>query len=110
MSGDPARKIHRSSCRTAPVAPTFWLIAQHGRRTNYDRNLESDPRVRVRVSADRNWMTWIAHILDSDDAGARRRELGQGNGWRRLCLSASHAMSTNPLTIRIDLDQAETGK
>jgi len=30
--------------------------------------------------------------------------LSQHDFWRRLCLSASHTMSTSPLTIRIDLD------
>ncbi len=101
---------HHTPICNGLTGTTFWLIAQHGRRTDYVQNLERDPRVRVRVSADGNWMTGTAHILDSDDPGARRRELGQGNSWRRLCLSASHAMSTDPLTIRIDLDQAGTGR
>ena len=95
---------HRTPICNGLVGTTFWLIAQHGRRTDYVRNIESDPRVRVRISAGGRWMTGTAHIVDRDDPGERRRELGQGNGWRQLCLSASHAMSTRPLTVRIDLD------
>jgi deazaflavin-dependent oxidoreductase (nitroreductase family) len=95
---------HRTPICNGLAGTTFWLIAQHGRRSDYVRNIESDPRVRVRISARSSWRAGTAHILDSDDPRERRRELGQGDGWRRLCLSASHAMSTNPLTIRIDLD------
>jgi deazaflavin-dependent oxidoreductase (nitroreductase family) len=86
------------------LGTTFWLIAQHGRRTDYVRNIEADPRVRVRTRPDDSWLTGVAHVVDADDPRERRRLLGEGDGWRRLCLSASHAMSTDPLTVRIDLD------
>jgi deazaflavin-dependent oxidoreductase (nitroreductase family) len=95
---------HRISIYNGLLGTTFWLIAQHGRRTGYVRNIETNPRVRVRIAAGGGWRTGTAHIVDSDYPRERRRELGRGNGWRRLCLSASHAMSTTPLTIRIDLD------
>ena len=29
---------------------TFWLVAQHGRQSDYVRNIEANPRVRVKVS------------------------------------------------------------
>ena len=86
------------------VGTTFWLIAQHGRRTDYVRNIEANPRVRVRTRPDDSWLTGVAHVLDDDDPRGRRHLLGAGDSWRRLCLSASHVMSTDPLTIRIDLD------
>ena len=95
---------HRTPICNGLVGTTVWVIAQHGRRSDYVRNLERDPRVRVRTGSRSGWRTGIAHILDGDDPDARRRELGRIDGWRRLCLSASHAMSTDPLTIRIDLD------
>jgi hypothetical protein len=31
----------------------FWIVAEHGRRANYVRNIEANPRVRVRVG--RRW-------------------------------------------------------
>jgi deazaflavin-dependent oxidoreductase (nitroreductase family) len=95
---------HRTPIYNGLLGTTFWLIAQDGPRTGYVRNIETNPRVRVRIAADGRWRTGTAHIVDSDDPRERRRELGWGNGLRRLCLGASHAMSTNPLTIRIDLD------
>jgi deazaflavin-dependent oxidoreductase (nitroreductase family) len=48
---------------------TFWLVAQQGRRADYVRNIQANPRVRVKVR--RGWRTgWrsgTAHILDDDD-------------------------------------------
>jgi hypothetical protein len=59
----------------------------------------------VRVSGPlANWRTGTAHILDGDDPRERQRLIGQGGLTRRLCVPASAAMSTTPLTVRIDLD------
>jgi deazaflavin-dependent oxidoreductase (nitroreductase family) len=83
---------------------TFWLVAQHGRRSDWVRNVEADPRVRVRTASSRGWLAGTAHILDDDDPIERLRILGQGNVWCRLCLSASRRMATRLLTVRVDLD------
>jgi deazaflavin-dependent oxidoreductase (nitroreductase family) len=84
---------------------TFWLVAQHGRRAAYVRNIAANPRVRVRVSGPpADWRSGTAHILDGDDPRERQRLIGQGDLTRRLCVSASAALGTTPLTVRIDLD------
>jgi deazaflavin-dependent oxidoreductase (nitroreductase family) len=84
---------------------TFWIMAQHGRSADYVRNIEANPRVRVKGSLSRTgWRTGTAHILDDDDPAERVRILSRGNRWRRLCLHASGAIATNPLTVRVDLD------
>jgi deazaflavin-dependent oxidoreductase (nitroreductase family) len=84
---------------------TFWVVAQRGRGADYVRNIEANPRVRVKGSLSRTgWRTGTAHILDDDDPEERVRILGSGNRWRRLCLQATGAIATNPLTVRIDLD------
>jgi deazaflavin-dependent oxidoreductase (nitroreductase family) len=110
-TGRQTGKPHRTRICNGTVGSTFWLIAQHGHRTDYVRNIEADPRVRVRTGPHRGWRTGVAHILDDDDPHERRRRLAEGDGWRWMCLSASHAMSTDPLTIRIDLhsDDSSTG-
>jgi deazaflavin-dependent oxidoreductase (nitroreductase family) len=82
---------------------TFWLIAQRGRDADWVRNIEANPRVRVKVSGG-NWLTGTAHILDDDDPAERVRILSEANFPRRLCMSTSKALHTNPLTIRVDLD------
>jgi deazaflavin-dependent oxidoreductase (nitroreductase family) len=63
---------------------TFWLVAQHGRRTDYVRNIQADPRVKVRAGSSSGWRTGTAHILIDDDPLARLRILAQGDFWRRL--------------------------
>jgi deazaflavin-dependent oxidoreductase (nitroreductase family) len=84
---------------------TFWIVAQRGRNADYVRNIEADPRVRVKGSRSRGgWRSGTAHILDEDDAEERLRILGRGNRWSRLCLQASTSIDTSPLTVRIDLD------
>lgn len=83
---------------------TFWLVAQHGRRADYVLNIEADPRVRVRTGSRSPWRAGTGHILDDDDPRERIRMLSRGNPWRQLCLSASRAMATSPLTVRIDLN------
>jgi deazaflavin-dependent oxidoreductase (nitroreductase family) len=84
---------------------TFWIIAQHGHGADFVRNIEADPRVRVKGSLSRRgWRSGTARILDEDDPEERVRILGQGNRWRRLCLTASGSLATKPLTVRVDLD------
>jgi deazaflavin-dependent oxidoreductase (nitroreductase family) len=85
---------------------TFWLVAQQGRRADYVRNIEANPRVRVKMRSGwrTRWRGGTAHILDDDDPLQRQRILGRGNPARWLCLQASAVIGTSPLTVRIDLD------
>jgi deazaflavin-dependent oxidoreductase (nitroreductase family) len=97
--------------RTTPVGDgrvgsTFWIVAEHGRRAGYVRNIEANPRVRVRVrdGGALRWRGGTAHILDDDDPLARQRMLSAGRWERRLNALAVRAMGVDLLTIRIDLD------
>jgi deazaflavin-dependent oxidoreductase (nitroreductase family) len=85
---------------------TFWLVAQRGRRADWVKNIQANPHVRVKVRSGSGvgWRAGTAHILDDDDPRERRRRIGRGNLARRLCVSASAALGTDPLTVRIDLD------
>ena len=75
---------------------TFWIVAEMGRRASYVRNIEADPRVRVRLR--RGWREGTAHLLDDDDAKARLRTLS------RLNAAGVRAMGTSLLVVRVDLD------
>jgi deazaflavin-dependent oxidoreductase (nitroreductase family) len=85
---------------------TFWLVAQRGRRADWVRNIQTNPRVRVKVRTGSGvaWRAGTARILDDDDPRERWQLIGQGNLARRLCASTSAVMATDPLTVRIDLD------
>jgi hypothetical protein len=63
------------------------------------RNIEADPRVRVKVG--RRWHEGAAHVLPDDDPLERMRKLG-----RPANDSMVRLMGTEHLTIRIDLDPA----
>jgi deazaflavin-dependent oxidoreductase (nitroreductase family) len=85
---------------------TFWVVTQRGRDSDYVRNIEANPRVRVKVRRGprTRWLAGTAHIVDADDPRERQRLMARGNFWRGLCVQASGAMSTSLLTVRIDLD------
>jgi deazaflavin-dependent oxidoreductase (nitroreductase family) len=85
---------------------TFWLVAQRGRLADWVRNLEADPRVRVKVRGGPRapWRTGTAYVLDGDDPRERQRTIGRRDLACRLCVSTSQAMDTNPLTVRVDLE------
>ena len=87
---------------------TFWLVAQRGRHADWVKNLQANPRVRVKVRTESGvgWRAGTAHIVDDDDPRERRRLIAHDDLARRLCVAASAAMDTNPLTVRIDLDRS----
>jgi deazaflavin-dependent oxidoreductase (nitroreductase family) len=78
---------------------TFWLVAAHGTQADYVRNLQADPRVRVK--ADGVWRAGTAVVMADDDPRARSRTLP--HQWDA---AIGRLMASAPLTIRIDLDPA----
>jgi deazaflavin-dependent oxidoreductase (nitroreductase family) len=80
----------------------FWIVAEHGRHAAYVRNIEQDPRVRVKVG--RHWRTGTAHLLPDDDPLARLRTLRRP--WNDIGL---RAMASEMLVVRVDLDAADSG-
>jgi deazaflavin-dependent oxidoreductase (nitroreductase family) len=76
---------------------TFWIVAEHGHHANYVRNLEANPRVRVKIG--QRWRTGIATVLPDDDPQARLDKVGHRvNGFM------VRAVGTDLLTVRVDLD------
>ncbi|MDQ3676420.1 MAG: nitroreductase family deazaflavin-dependent oxidoreductase [Actinomycetota bacterium] len=75
---------------------TFWIVAEQGRKASYVRNIESDPRVRVRIRG--RWRSGVATLVDDEDPLARLRSIS------RLNAAGVRAMGTELLVIRVDLD------
>ncbi|MGH3343636.1 MAG: nitroreductase/quinone reductase family protein [Carbonactinosporaceae bacterium] len=95
--------------RSTPVGDgldgdTFWIVAEHGRRAAYVRNIEATPRVRVKTSG--RWRCGTAHLMPDDDPRERQRRLGTALS-RRLNAAAVRAWGTDLLTVRIDLDPVD---
>jgi deazaflavin-dependent oxidoreductase (nitroreductase family) len=77
----------------------FWLVAAHGTQADYVRNLQSEPRVRVKIGG--AWRSGTATVLLEDDPHARSRLLPY-----RWDAAIGRLMASAPLTVRIDLDPA----
>jgi deazaflavin-dependent oxidoreductase (nitroreductase family) len=92
-SGQPRRVPVGNGLR----GDTFWIVTEHGRRADYVRNIEKDPRVRVKVG--RRWRAGTAHVLLDDDVEERFRMLR-----RPVNDALVRAVGTEQLTVRIDLD------
>lgn len=82
---------------------TFWIVSEHGRRAAYVRNIEANPRVRVKVRG--KWRTGTAVPMPDDDPRERQRIMGERRRSTKLNSAAVRGMGTDLLTVRIDLDR-----
>jgi deazaflavin-dependent oxidoreductase (nitroreductase family) len=83
----------------AITGDTLWIVAEHGRKAAYVKNIEADPHVRVRVG--RRWRSGTAQILYDDDWRTRQRRMPN-----KTNSAAVRLMGTEHLTVRVDLDPA----
>jgi deazaflavin-dependent oxidoreductase (nitroreductase family) len=81
---------------------TFWIVAEHGRRASYVRNIEANPRVRVRTG--RRWHEGTAQLLPEDEPRDRLRYIASKHAITRLSATTVRLLQTDLMTIRIDLD------
>ncbi|MFE2095956.1 nitroreductase family deazaflavin-dependent oxidoreductase [Streptomyces sp. NPDC059468] len=77
------------------VGDSFWIVSEFGFKSQYVRNIQADPKVRVRIGG--RWHHGTAHLLPEDDAVARLRALPRFNS------AAVRAFGTDLLTVRVDL-------
>lgn len=75
---------------------TFWLVSDHGRQSNYVRNIEANPRVRLQLGG--RWRSGVAEVRPGDDARARLKTLPRTNSLL-VCM-----LGTDLLTVRVTLD------
>jgi deazaflavin-dependent oxidoreductase (nitroreductase family) len=104
--GRKSGKPRRTPVGDVRVGSQFWLVAEHGMKAGYVRNIESDPHVRLKLrdGPRYRWHAGTAHLLADDNPGERQ-------GWlaSQLPRSASNSRAvrlfgTQLLTVRIDLD------
>lgn len=80
----------------------FWIVTEHGHSANYVRNLEANPRVRVKAGP--RWRTGTARITD-DDPRARLAQIVERNPRAKANAAIVRKDSTELLVIRIDLER-----
>src|SRR5215469_6509967 len=88
------------------VGNQFWLVAEHGMKAGYVRNIEHDSQVRLKLREGLRYHchAGTAHLLPDDDPRERQRWLAN-----QLPSSAGNARAvrlfgTQLLTVRNDLD------
>jgi deazaflavin-dependent oxidoreductase (nitroreductase family) len=92
-SGQP----RRTPVGRALEGDTLWVVAEHGLRASYVRNIQAHPNVRVRIG--RRWRTGTAQVLPGDDWRERQRRIPNKANSAMVRLAGSE-----PVTVRVDLD------
>ena len=92
--------------RRTPVGARFegrtaWIVSEHGLRSGYVRNIQANPRVRVKHGL--RWRAGTAHLMPDDDPDARVRWMSAAHLGLRLNAAGWRAMKTSPMTVRVDL-------
>ena len=85
---------------------SFWIIAEHGLRANYVRNIARDPRVRVRLRIGwrYRWVAGVATVLPDDDALARQRRIIAWHPLRALNAINVRVLGADLITVRVRLE------
>ena len=91
-SGQP----RRTPLGGSRVDDQFWFVSEFGDKSQYIRNIQANPRVRVRLRG--RWHPGTAHLLPDDDSRERLKSLPQVNSY------GVRTFGTNLLTVRVDLD------
>jgi deazaflavin-dependent oxidoreductase (nitroreductase family) len=79
------------------VGGEFWFVSEYGEKSQYVRNIQADPKVRLRIKG--HWHTGTAHLVTQDDPRARLKALP------RLNSAGVRALGTDLLTLRVDLTE-----
>ena len=104
--GRKSGKPRRTPVGNGLVGNQFWIVAEHGQKAGYVRNVMSNPQVRVKLRDGLRalWHTGRAELLPDDNPRERQRWLA-----KQLPSSASNSAAvrffgTQLLTVRIDLE------
>jgi deazaflavin-dependent oxidoreductase (nitroreductase family) len=83
----------------------FWIIAEHGLRAHYVRNIQHDPRVRIRlrIGLRYRWVAGIATVLPDDDALARQRRIIAWHPLRALNAMNVRVFGADLITVHVRL-------
>jgi hypothetical protein len=103
--GHASGKIRRVPVGNGRKGQDFWIIAEHGTRAGYVRNIAHDPRVRVRLRTGLRyrWVPGIATICPDDDPLARQRHIIAWHPLRALNAINVRVLGADLLTVHVQL-------
>ncbi|HUN31812.1 MAG TPA: nitroreductase/quinone reductase family protein [Trebonia sp.] len=102
-------KIRRVPVGNGRKGDSFWIIAEHGTRAGYVRNIQHDPhvRVRLRLGLRYRWVPGIATVCPDDDPLARQRQIIAWHPLRALNAMYVRVFGADLLTVHVQLNLAE---
>ena len=109
--GHVSGKIRRVPVGNGRKGDSFWIIAEHGTRAGYVRNIQHDPHVRVRLRTGLRyrWVTGIATVCPGDDPLARQRQIIAWHPLRALNAINVRVLGADLLTVHVQLNTAQAG-
>ena len=110
--GHASGKIRRVPVGNGRKGDSFWIIAEHGTRAGYVRNIQHDPhvRVRLRIGLRYRWVPGIATIRPDDDPLARQRRIIAWHPLRALNAMYVRVWGADLLTVHVQLNPAQAGE
>ena len=104
--GRKTGKPRRTPVGNGRLGAQFWIVAEHGQKAGYVRNIAVIPRVRLKLrdGLRARWYTGIANVLTEDDPRQRQRWLANQSPGSASNAAAVRFFGTQLLTVRIDLD------
>ena len=104
--GRKTGKPRRTPVGDGRIGNQFWLVAEHGMKAGYVRNIERDPHVCLKLHEGLRyrWHAGTAHLLPDDDPRERQRWLATHLPGSARNARAVRLFGTQLLTVRIDLD------
>jgi predicted lipoprotein with Yx(FWY)xxD motif len=109
--GHLSGKTRRVPVGNGRMGDSFWIIAEHGTRAGYVRNIEHDPhvRVRLRIGLRFRWVRGIATVWPDDDPLARQRQIIAWHPLRALNAINVRVGGADLLSVHVRLDTAPAG-
>ena len=109
--GHASGKTRRVPVGNGRKGDSFWIIAEHGTRAGYVRNIQRDPhvRVRLRVGLRYRWVPGIATVCPNDDPLARQRRIIAWHPLRALNAINVRVLGADLLTVHVQLSTAKAG-
>ncbi len=86
----------------------FWIVAEHGMRAGYVRNIARDPRVRVRmrIGLRFRWVDGVAAVRPDLDPVAVQRRLSAWHPLRAFNAIQVQVLGSELLVVRVDLGES----
>ena len=103
--GHLSGKTRRVPVGNGRKGDSFWIIAEHGSRAGWVRNIQHDPRVRVRlrIGLRYRWVPGIATTRPDEDALARQRKVIAWHPLRALNAVNVRVLGADLLAVHVKL-------